>query len=214
MAPCLVLVRHGPTAHRHDRRMVTRDGMLRSREACDRSGIATDAPPPWVTHLAAQATHIVASDLLRAVMSAELLVPARPVVTSQLLRESPLAIPRWPTRLPVPVWEGLVHVCWRFRILCGTDQSPAERNRAAAAADWLTALVAHDGSTALAVTHGVFRRLLAKQLLARGWASPERRAGYAPWSAWTFHITRTRLLHFHGSNVGATSCRITTTASK
>lgn len=191
MAPCLVLVRHGPSAHRHDGGMVSRDGMMRWRETYDRSGIRAGRPPTWLTHLAGQAKHVVASDLPRAVMTAEALVPARTVITSELLRESPLAIPRWPTRLPVPVWDGLVHVCWSCRILRGTDVSSAEQARAAAAADWLSTLVAHDRSTAVVVTHGVFRRLLTKQLVARRWSGQERRAGYAPWSAWTYSVTRT-----------------------
>ena len=185
-APCIILVRHGPTAHRHAGGMVNRDGILRWREAYDRAGIAADQPPAALRHLASQATHIIASDLPRAVMSAEFLVPTRQIITSDLLRETPLAIPRWPTPLPVGVWDGLVHLCWSYRILRGTDVVDVERARVVAAAGWLTAFVANE-STALVVTHGVFRRLLAKQLLAQGWSRAERRGGYAPWSSWTFY---------------------------
>jgi broad specificity phosphatase PhoE len=185
MTPSIVLVRHGPTAHRHGGGLVNRDGILKWRESYDAAGIAADQPPAPLMHFASEATYVIASDLARAVMSAERLAPARKIITSELLRETPLDIPRWPTRLPVGAWDGLVHLCWSYRILRGTDILDAERARAAAAAKWLAALVA-DRSTALVVTHGVFRRLLARQLLTRGWSSAGRRGGYAHWSSWSF----------------------------
>jgi broad specificity phosphatase PhoE len=192
MAPRIVLVRHGPTACQHASGLLNRDGVLRWREAYDAAGIAADRPPEPLMHLASQATHIIASDIPRAIRSAESLAPARKIIRSELLRETPLAIPRWPTRLPLGIWEGLVHLCWSYRILRGTDVNDTERGRAAAAADWLTTLVAED-STALVVTHGVFRRVLANQLLARGWTGSERRGGYAPWSSWSFYLLPPRL---------------------
>jgi broad specificity phosphatase PhoE len=135
--------------------------------------------------MAADATHIVSSDLLRAVGSAETLAPNRQIRVSSLLREAPLAIPDWPTRLPLRGWDILMHIGWRFRIVRGTDATEEDRARAAAAADWLEGIVA-DGSTALVVTHGVFRRLLANHLNGRGWTGHGRTGGYAHWSAWSF----------------------------
>jgi broad specificity phosphatase PhoE len=198
----LVLVRHGPTAYQHAGGLVDRDGLLGWRVAYDAAGIAPDQSPLSLTQLASQATHIIASDLPRAVMSAELLAPTRTIVKSDLLRETPLAVPHWPTRLPVGVWEGLVHLCWSYRILRGTDVIDSERSRATAAADWLSRVVA-DQSTALVVTHGVFRRVLATQLLARGWSGPERRGGYAYWSSWSFTLTPDALGRQYGSRSGS-----------
>jgi broad specificity phosphatase PhoE len=131
------------------------------------------------------ATHIIASDLRRAVGSAEALAPERPIRRSDLLRETPLTIPHWPTRLPLKGWGIAVYLAWTYRIVRGIDESEPERTRAAAAAALLADLVA-DGSTALVVTHGVFRRLLAQQLLDRGWMSTGRRGGYRHWSSWSF----------------------------
>ena len=43
------------------------------------------------------------------------------------------------------------------------------------------------------VTHGVLRRILARQLEARGWRPDGMRRSYAHWSVWTLRKTmRTR----------------------
>ncbi|HEY0036627.1 MAG TPA: hypothetical protein VGB66_08070, partial [Longimicrobium sp.] len=59
--------------------------------------------------------------------------------------------------------------------------------RAAEAGAWLDTL-ARDHSPVVVVTHGVFRRLLARGLVARGWKLASGRRRYAHWSAW--HLTR------------------------
>ena len=182
----IVLVRHGPSAHVHTAGAVDRAGMEVWRTAYDAAGIQTvSQPPAALVQVAADASHVVASDLPRAVASAERLAPGREIRTSPLLRETPLAIPSWPTRLPLGAWGLLISLGWGYRIARGSDASADERARAAAAAEWLAGITA-DGSTTLAVTHGAFRRLLAKQLLALGWTCTERRGGYRPWSSWSF----------------------------
>jgi broad specificity phosphatase PhoE len=186
MTPRIVLVRHGPSAHVHTAGAIDHAGMHAWRAAYDSAGIqAVSQPPAALVQVAADAAHVVASDLPRAVASAERLAPGREIRTSPLLRETPLAIPFWPTRLPLGAWGVLISLGWGYRIVRGTDASADERARAAAAAEWLASLTA-DGTTTLAVTHGAFRRLLAKQLLARGWTSTGRRGGYRPWSASSF----------------------------
>jgi|GEM_PF-500670 len=182
----IVLVRHGLSAHVHTAGAIDRVGMETWRTAYDAAGIhEVSRPPAALMQLAAEATHIVASDLRRAVESAERLTPGREIRTSELLREMPLAIPAWPTRLPLGAWGLLITLGWGYRIARGADASEEERARAVAAAEWLAGITA-DGSTALAVTHGAFRRMLAKQLLASGWTSTGRSGGYRPWSAWSF----------------------------
>jgi broad specificity phosphatase PhoE len=156
------------------------------RAAYDSAGIqAVGQPPQALVRLASDATHIVASDLPRAVASAERLAPRRTIETSPLLRETPLHIPSWPTRLPLGAWAMLISLGWGVRILRGVDAAADELARAAAAAEWVAGLAA-DGSTAVAVTHGAFRRLVAKHLVARGWTCTARVGGYRPWSAWSF----------------------------
>jgi broad specificity phosphatase PhoE len=166
--------------------MIDRAGMDAWHVAYDLAGIqAVSQPPEALVQLASDATHVVASDLPRAVASAERLAPRRRIETTPLLRETPLDIPSWPTRLPLGAWAMLISLGWSFRILRGVDAADDELARAAAAAERLAGLTA-DGSMAVAVTHGAFRRLVAKHLVARGWTCTGRHGGYRPWSAWSF----------------------------
>ncbi len=186
MTAQIVLVRHGPSAHVHRDWMIDHDGIQSWRDEYDLAGIQLNSQPPTrLVQIADAATHIIASDLLRAVASAESLAPQREIEVSDLLREVPLKLPHWPTRLPLVVWEILIHVAWSYRIVRGIDSTEQDRARAAAAAKWLGEIVTN-GSTALVVTHGVFRRLLAQQLLLSGWTNTGRRGGYSHWSFWTF----------------------------
>lgn len=182
----VVLVRHGPSAHLPSPHAVDRAKVLAWREAYDVAGIRAVSPPPApLVRIAAAATRIVASDLPRAIASAERLAPGREIEVSPLFRETHLPVPRWPTRLPQYAWELLMHAAWNYRILRGIDATPADLAQAAQAAEWLSRSGAH-GETAVIVTHGVFRRLLARQLLSLGWSSVDRHGGYQHWSFWTF----------------------------
>lgn len=189
MTARLILVRHGPSAHTH-RGVLDYTGVQRWRDAYDAAGIrANEQPPPSLTLLAAGATQIVASDLRRAVESAERLAPQREIQVSPLLREAPLAIPRWPTHLPLAGWDALMHAAWMYRRLRGTDPTGPEWTRAQEAAQWLASLVA-DGATALVVTHGVFRHLVATHLARLGWMRAGQRGGYHNWSFWSYAVPR------------------------
>jgi broad specificity phosphatase PhoE len=181
----LVLVRHGLSAHTH-RGAVDRDGVQRWRDAYDTAGIHPHpAPPAALAALASDAAHVIASDLPRAVESAKLLAPTRAIRIEPLMREAPLAIPRWPTRLPLSVWGVIMYAGWSYRRLRGTDVMEPDFVRAEVAARWLAELVA-DGATALVVTHGVFRQLLGTHLVRLGFSEAGRAGGYRHWSAWTF----------------------------
>ena len=154
--------------------------------AYDAAGIQVSAQPPAsLIRLAGNATHIIASDLPRALGSARRLGSSRAILSSELLRESPLAIPNWEIRMPLGLWGMLISFAWFYRIARGTDMSVAERARTSAAADWLVGMMTAN-STLLAVTHGAFRRMLARELTTRGWTCAERQGGYRNWSAWTF----------------------------
>lgn len=181
-----MLVRHGPSANAYGAGLMDRAGVERWRIAHDADGIQKEInPPAALRQFAAEATRIVASDLRRAMDSAERLASDRPVETSALLRETALPIPHWPTPLPLRLWEALIHIRWGYQILRGTDCEPEEQARAAAAAEWLSGMV-HEGSMVLVVTHGVFRRLVSRELIARGWTGTGRRGGYGHWSVWSF----------------------------
>ena len=185
MTARIVLVRHGPSAQVVGG-VLDHAGVERWRDAYDAAGIQSGArPPAALVRVAREATHLVASDMPRALASAEALGTAHEIRVSELFREAPLAIPRWPTRLPLVVWGTLIHAAWSYRIARGVDETDADRTRAEAASDWLTALVA-DASTVVVVTHGVFRRLLGNHLVRRGWTAARRNGGYRHWSSWSY----------------------------
>src|SRR5947207_8012676 len=138
MAAKMVLVRHGASAHVHPDWLIDHDGIQSWRDEYDLAGIQLNSQPPArLLQIADGATHIIASDLPRAVASAERLAPQREIEVSDLLREVPLKLPHWPTRLPLVVWEILIHVVWSYRIVRGIDSTEQDRARAAAAAKWL-----------------------------------------------------------------------------
>lgn len=162
-------------------------GVHRWREDYDAAGIHdASLPPPSLIAETARAGAIVASDLARAIASAERLAQGRDVRLSPLLRESHLDIPTWlPARWPLAVWAAAIHVQWLGRLIRRIPLAPVERQRVKDAADWVEG-VARESGTTVVVTHGVFRRLLGIELVARGWGAERRVSGYQNWSAWPY----------------------------
>ena len=71
MVSRIILVRHGPSAHVHTAGAIDRTGMQAWREAYDSAGIqVVSQPTEALIQMAADAAHVVASDLPRAVASA------------------------------------------------------------------------------------------------------------------------------------------------
>jgi broad specificity phosphatase PhoE len=153
--------------------------------AYDAAGIAEDdAPPPELVSAATGAHVVISSDLPRALASARRLAPGRDISVTPLLRELELDTSGWlPLKVPIAMWDALDYVRWSYRILRRVDCAPMQR--AEKAVDWLTARVG-EGSTAVVVTHGSFRRLLAASFAKRGWNAGRERRSYANWSIWSF----------------------------
>ena len=186
MAPRIVLVRHGRSAHAPGGWMDVQ-GMRRWFDDYDRAGIADDdAPPAPLRELAERAGLVVASDLPRAQMSAERLAPGQPVVVSPLLREVPIVLPELGTiRMPIAAWAlatGVRHAVARVR---GTPAPAEARKQARHAAEWLAGL-ADRHEEVLVVTHANLRGLLSDVLVGAGWEREPGGARLAHWSAWTF----------------------------
>ena len=181
----ILLVRHGPSSHVHDGRWLRHREVHEFEDAYDAAGILEDnMPPAELLDVAKGAELIVASDLPRAIVSADRLAPRRDVVHSPLLREIRLEPPRWvPVALPIAAWDALSHAQWSLRLLAGTRNEFARRGEAAAV--WLEQH-ARSSRTIVVVTHAGFRRILASRLIARGWRGDllTRKDRYANWSSW------------------------------
>lgn len=163
-------------------------GVSKHEDAYDGAGILEHSPPPpSLLHAAATADIICASDMPRAIASAQRVADGRDILVSPLLREIRLEPPRWlPIRLPIDAWDAMSHVQWSARLVFRADHEFVRR--ATAAADWLVGQTnGMSGSpTILAVTHAAFRRILAADLAGRGWRPASRRRSFANWSIWEF----------------------------
>jgi broad specificity phosphatase PhoE len=181
----LVLVRHGESSHVHRGGLLGAADVQRWRDAYDLAGISDrSAPPPALMRRVAEASGIIASDLPRAISSAQRLANGRSIATSSLLREIPIPIPDLSVRIPLAAWGAAMHLAWSYRIVRGRDATPEHLARVSAAASWLRDAI--EPGVTIVVTHGVFRRLLGQELVRSGWTSEGRERGYAHWSAWTF----------------------------
>lgn len=180
----LLLVRHGPSAYVPTSRTLTRRDVERWRVDYDAAGVLVDSAPPPALVVRAQSTDVLlTSTMRRAWESADRLAAGRAVVRTPLLRETPLPIPNWPTRLPLGVWGAIAYVAWK----AGAPLPPEELVRVREAAAMLCSRVPA-GATGLAVSHGVFRAMLADELERRGWRRGDRVGGYGHWSAWEFYL--------------------------
>lgn len=179
------LVRHGRSAHVHDGSWFGWSNVGAYEDAYDAAGILdADEPTVELDRLVGDATLVAASDLPRAIASANRLAHGRVVEISPLLREIRLEPPRWvPFKLPIEIWDVFSHVQWSYRI--ATRAEHASVRRANDAVDWLIGHAA-SWSDVVAVTHGGFRRILDAQLVSRGWARQSRERSYANWSVWSY----------------------------
>jgi len=176
----LLLVRHGHSAHVHDGSWIDLPAARRFEQLYDAASIRDDShPPAELLALSKTADVLMASDLPRAVASIARLASGQEPLISPLLRELYFEIPAWGPRLPILAWDALFHAWWSVRMAVDTRHPELERARAAA--EWVDA---NATGLTIAVTHGGFRRLLARQLSARGWKIRGPASSFANWSAW------------------------------
>ena len=183
----ILLIRHGQSAQPRSSTWLDASGYQRWLENYDQCGIDPAQSPLAALVEAVAAADIVASSVMpRAIESAQRLAAGRTIHQSALMSEAPLPIPALPgIRLPVSGWEALLHMYWSLMLLRGKDPTLVHLERARAAIAWLQSVDAA-ANTAAAVTHGVFRRLLALELLRQGWTAAAPNRSYKCWSAWTF----------------------------
>lgn len=179
----IILVRHGRSGHVHTGRIDV-EGYRLWIAAYDAAELAPgEAPTSELRRMAAVAGAIVTSDTPRAHATARLLDPGRDPILSPLLRETALPVPDWRgPRLPVTFWLMMTGIGWSRGRLPSVEPKEAARERAHRAVAWLIELADERGDV-IAVTHGSFRRLLLRALVAAGWSRAAGRS-HRNWSAW------------------------------
>jgi len=181
----IVLARHGRVDVSWSTRIPGRSfaGFVQRFES---AGIAPDAKPLEGARRQAQEAHILAvSDTRRAAESAQILAPARPLVSDALFREAELpAHFRTRIALRAGIWAIVARFLWHLRQWPGVESVQDAKERANRAANLLERLAAEHGSVFL-LGHGYFNRFIARELRRRGWRGP-RFPGTRYWEASTY----------------------------
>lgn len=149
-------------------------------EQYDRSEITHHPVPHASLQLAATAKVIVSSSAPRALSSVQAL-GLKPALVDALFCEAQLPSGHWKLpRLSPFTWAIILRVLW----LCGysrnVESAGVARRRASTAAKRLQS-IASDGPVLL-LGHGLMNRMIAKQLMADGWAR-QKRNGSQYWNA-------------------------------
>jgi hypothetical protein len=183
--PAIHLVRHARVNYRHPERWINAAGVMRFEDGYNAAPIHDDShPPAELIDVAAMADVLAASDMSRAIASAQRLAPGRQPDVSPLLREITLQPPAW-IRIPLPIvaWDLFSHAqvssyLWRL-----ADHEFVRRGEQAT--DWLLQR-ATGAAQVVAITHGGFRRILDHRLVARGWKRAVGVRTYENWSVWSY----------------------------
>ena len=122
--------------------------------------------------LANSAACIVASTASRALSSAQALGRTVSVADAVFCEaQLPFALWRFP-RLSPFVWTAFFRLLWFFGYSRNSDSIQVTKTRAKAAAQKLIFLA--EKGPVLLVGHGIMNRLIAKELVALGWACPTK----------------------------------------
>lgn len=180
---------HSITLMRHGRPNLpafawqTAAGMQQWIAAYNAAAIVSDAPPAAAKRLADSVTCRISSPLPRAQTAmAALGHPGTP--HDDLYREAALPCPPGQRlRLPPALWVIVFRLLWLAGYAGNSESLQAARQRAQSAADRLTTLAGH--GPLLLMGHGIFNRMIGKELRRRGWRMSGRNSA-SYWQAVTF----------------------------
>jgi len=182
--PEIALIRHGKSAQ-HVGVPIPGHRFEAWQRRYDDAGIHPDSMPrPESIDAARKAAVLVASDLRRAIDSADTLCPGRTLETDPIYREGELPSFASGPRLPALAWAWASRLAWLLGSATNAEPLTEARQRAAVAAERLEDLALEHGSVAL-VGHGVMNGLIGTALRRRGWRGPRRPAS-PHWGATRF----------------------------
>ena len=145
-------------------------------------------PSNALQNIAKRSTAIVASPILRALQTAELLANGREIMTDNLYVEAPLPAP-----LIVPflhakpwVWGTLSRLTWSYGYSGGGESRRQADARAVLAAQALAGLAAEEGDIMLC-GHGWFNRMIGIALRRGGWCQTHN-GGDKYWALRTYEM--------------------------
>ena len=180
------------TLLRHGRPELISNSSISARELSDwiaqynKSGISTiESPSEECIRCAEGAGIIVSSTLTRSIKSAELLHTDQKRISDRIFAEAGLPFAEWSKiKLTPKYWAVFFRALWFFGYSNNSESYTESKERAAQASQKLVehAIMHH---SVLFVGHGIFNRLIAKQLKEQGWFGP-RNPGSNYWEFGTY----------------------------
>ena len=168
----IILFRHGKVDH-PPVTIISAQAFSRWVQAYNANGLdAESKPPEEAKQRACASSAVVCSELPRSIASVKLLSSQPVTLQHEMFNEAGLPIAGWERiRLSVRIWAILFRVMWLFGYSKNSESFEDAKNRGAQAADMLIELAQEHPSVTF-VGHGVFNRIVAKELRLRGWIGP------------------------------------------
>ena len=158
------------------------------------SGLDASSKPAIETvNIAKKCNAIVCSQLPRSIESAKALTINNITFCHALFNEASLPVASWVfLKLSPKAWAVIFRIFWFFGYSYNSESYKDTKSRAAEAANILVDL-AEKHECVLYVGHGIYNRLLANELKAKGWSGPSN-PGSRHWSFGIYTCKQTRTL--------------------
>lgn len=167
----IILMRHGEPVLAQTGR-ITPSEMESWIELYNLSEVKADSAPIASLQWGDSTTCIVTSTAPRALSSVQALGYTASVVDAVFCEaQLPFALWRFP-RLSPFAWAAFFRLFWFFGYSQGSESIQVAKTRAKTAARKLISL--SENGSVLLVGHGIMNRLIAKELIALGWAGPAK----------------------------------------
>ncbi|MGJ3289432.1 histidine phosphatase family protein [Klebsiella sp. PL-2018] len=169
----IILMRHGKPAYSSSRRLLS-DEMFGWINQYNLSDIGSDVPPESCKRAASIASKVVCSDLPRAVSSVYAL-GCEPGLIDNVFREVDLPVITMPAvKLQPGCWSFIFRIMWLMGISPGAETLGDAKRRAVRATNMLIDLAKESKGPVLLIGHGINNRIIAKELISRGWEEQHR----------------------------------------
>lgn len=138
------------------------------------SGLCSSSKPTAnALNCAQQCEAVVCSDLPRAIESAKALSAGNYFLSNEVFNEAGMPVANWHTlKLSPDIWVAVFRVLWLLGYSKNSESFKEAKTRAVEAVKKLTE-VAGQYERVLFVGHGVYNRILAKELKRSGWSGPK-----------------------------------------
>ncbi|MEA1989853.1 MAG: histidine phosphatase family protein [Pseudomonadota bacterium] len=134
---------------------------------------ATSFPSESILAYAKGYKVILSSTLPRSIDSAKALDARKLVLVESIFVEAGLPSSDWTfLKLSPKTWSAIFRILWLFGYSQNSESLKEAKERAKKSADYIIQL-ASEHQKVLFVGHGIFNRLIVKELIKRGWSGPK-----------------------------------------